>query len=218
MCVARVSPLRPPSLALVNQSYNLVVNHANRNASNPMSAAQIGAAYGAAVGASCGVAVGMSQAVKRGLFPKFVAPLVPYTAVASAGMLNVFVMRWNEVSEGVAIQDEQGRTLGISKKAGLMGVSMSAVSRAVWSIPALVIPPVSMALLKRNARFAATKALHTPFELAIIGVSLAIGVPLAIALFSSTVEVPVEKLEDKFHALRDESGKPIKTVFFHKGL
>jgi hypothetical protein len=40
---------------------------------------------------------------------QFVAPVIPYTAVASAGMLNVFVMRWNEVSEGVAITDKDGR-------------------------------------------------------------------------------------------------------------
>jgi hypothetical protein len=54
----------------INQSYNLVVNHANRNTSNVMSTSQIGAAYAIAVGASCSVAVGMSQAVKRGIFPK----------------------------------------------------------------------------------------------------------------------------------------------------
>ena len=110
-------------------------------------------AYGVAVGASCAVALGLGQAVKRGLFPKFVAPLVPYTAVSSAGMLNVVVMRSNEISEGVAVTDQHGDPLGVSKKAGLMGVSMSAASRAVWSIPALMIPPITMGLLRRNARF-----------------------------------------------------------------
>ena len=32
------------------------------------------------------------------------------------------------------------------------------------------------------------------------------GVPLAIALFKQTMEVPVEQLEEKFHHLRDANG------------
>ena len=64
---------------------------------------------------------------------------MPYTAVASAGVANVFVMRLNEVQQGVAVMDEDGNKLGISKKAGMLGVSLSAVSRAVWSIPCLVV-------------------------------------------------------------------------------
>lgn len=203
----------------LNQSYNLVVNHANRNASNEMSLQQMGMAYGAAVGASCSIAVGMGQLVKRGLVPKALSHVVPYTAVASAGVVNVFVMRANEVSEGVTVSSADGTALGVSKKAGLLGVSLSAVSRAVWSIPALVIPPLVMGGLKAaSPAFARTKVLHVPMELLSIGVSLAFGVPFAISLFQSTMEVPVHKLESQFHNLTDKDGLPIKTVFFHKGL
>jgi hypothetical protein len=61
----------------LNQSYNLVVNHANRNASNDMSMKQMGIAYGAAVGSSCAIAVGMGQLVKKGLVPKALSHVVP---------------------------------------------------------------------------------------------------------------------------------------------
>jgi tricarboxylate carrier len=203
----------------LNQSYNLVVNHANRNATNAMSVSQMALAYGTAVTASCSIAVGLGQLVKRGVFPKSVASMVPYTAVASAGVANVFVMRWNEVSEGVVVKDKSGRELGVSQRAGLIGVSLSAVSRAVWSIPALVIPPVVMNTLKsRSPAFARTKVLHIPMELLSIAVSLTFGVPFAISLFQSNMEVSVDRLESKFQGLRYDNGEPIKTVFFNKGL
>jgi tricarboxylate carrier len=203
----------------LNQSYNLLVNHANRNASNEMSLKQMGLAYGAAVGASCSIAVGMGQLVKRGLVPRALSHVVPYTAVASAGVVNVFVMRANEISEGVTVSGADGTPLGVSKKAGLLGVSLSGVSRAVWSIPALVIPPLVMGGLKAaSPAFARTKVLHVPMELLSIGLSLMFGVPFAISLFKSTMEVPVHRLEKEFHNLTDKDGLPIKTVFFHKGL
>ncbi len=62
------------------------------------------------------------------------------------------------------------------------------------------------------------QGLHVPAELLLISVSLLIGVPLAIALFKQTVEVPAARLETKFHDLRDEYGEKIRTVYFNKGL
>ena len=202
----------------MNQSYNLLVNHANRNASNPMSNSQIGLAYAVAVTASSSIAVGLSQLVKRGIVPSMFRHVVPYTAVASAGMANVFVMRYNEISEGVMVQDEHGKDMGVSQIAGKMGVSLSAVSRAVWSIPALVIPPITMALLKRNAKFAGMKRIHLPLELLTIGVSITFGVPFAIALFKSDMEVEVDKLEARFQGMTDSQGHPLDKIYFHKGM
>jgi hypothetical protein len=99
-----------------------------------------------------------------------------------------------------------------------MGVSLSAVSRAVWSIPALVIPPITMALLKRNAKFAGMKRIHLPLELLTIGVSITFGVPFAIALFKSDMEVEVDKLEARFQGKTDSQGHPLDKIYFHKGM
>lgn len=222
LCFGLLLPARSVATTVfwqwLNQSYNLVVNHANRNASNELSTRQMALAYGAAVTASCSIAVGLGQLVKRGLVPRAVAHVAPYTAVASAGVVNVFVMRWNEVSEGVVVKDAAGTELGVSRSAGLLGVSLSAVSRAVWSIPALVVPPVVMSVLRRSPAFARARFLHVPAELAAIAVSLAFGVPFAIALFQPTMEVPVSRLEPEFQGLKDKTGRPVESVFFHKGL
>jgi len=203
----------------VNQSYNLLLNHANRNASNSLSNSQIALAYSVAVGSSCSLAVGLTQLVKRGYIPGMFRHVVPYTAVASAGVANVLVMRYNEISQGVMVQDKYGEDLGVSQKAGFMGVSLTAVSRAVWSVPALVVPPVMTGVLKKiSPAFRRTKVLHVPFELLSIAVSITFGVPFAIALFKSDMEVEVDKLEDKFRSMKDSHGDPVEKVYFHKGM
>ena len=60
------------------------------------------AAYLSAVTASCGIAVGLSQAVPRlkSLSPSMkqvLSRLVPFAAVAGAGTVNVYLMRWKEI-------------------------------------------------------------------------------------------------------------------------
>jgi hypothetical protein len=60
-------------------------------------------AYGSAVTASVSVALGMNQVVKRSAFLSagtrlLLQRLVPFVAVASAGSLNVFLMRRKELS------------------------------------------------------------------------------------------------------------------------
>ena len=62
----------------LNQSYNLAVNYANRNASNSLSNTQIGVAYGVAVTASCSIAVGLGQLVKKGVVPRALSHVVSF--------------------------------------------------------------------------------------------------------------------------------------------
>lgn len=44
-----------------------------------------------------------------GALPKAAALVAPYVAVASAGIVNVFVMRWNEIEKGVKVTDLEVR-------------------------------------------------------------------------------------------------------------
>ncbi|KAJ2986222.1 hypothetical protein NUW58_g5129 [Xylaria curta] len=90
---------------IANQSLNVAINNANANKSTPLSYSKIAQSYFLAVGASCSVAVGLNSLVPR---LKRVSPstklilgrLVPFAAVASAGFLNVFLMRGEEMRVG----------------------------------------------------------------------------------------------------------------------
>eukprot|EP00043_Microstomoeca_roanoka_P008435 m.81220 g.81220 ORF g.81220 m.81220 type:complete len:76 (-) comp14239_c0_seq2:1219-1446(-) len=62
------------------------------------------------------------------------------------------------------------------------------------------------------------KTLRMATELLVIAVSVAVGVPPALAAFPQRDSLPVSKLEPKFANLFDKEGRPIDRVFFNKGL
>ncbi|CAG8779098.1 2356_t:CDS:2, partial [Acaulospora morrowiae] len=110
-----------------NQSINVAINYSNANKTTEMSLRETAIAYIAAVTTSCGLAVGLTQAVPRlkSLKPAvrgILAKLVPFVAVASAGTVNVYLMRWKEIRDGIDVYDEEGNKLGKSKKAGAAAV------------------------------------------------------------------------------------------------
>lgn len=226
ICAAMLMP--NPSMASqlfwqwFNQSYNVGVNHANRNASNQMSNSQIMLAYGGAVAVSCSLAAGLSQLVKKApsLSPALRATLsrfVPFTAVATAGVVNVFLMRKNEMTEGIAVQDKDGNVVGKSQRAGLFALTQTSISRCLTTAMVMAVPPIIMAgaektLLKRYPK------LHWPVNLGVITGMLFAALPIAIAVFPQNCSVSAKLLEPQFHNLKDAKGNPIDTLSYNKGL
>ena len=93
---------------VANQSLNVAINYSNSNKSSPLSWSKIAQSYFLAVGASCSVAVGLNSLVPRlkSLAPStrlLLTRLVPFAAVASAGALNVFLMRGEEMRTGIDV-------------------------------------------------------------------------------------------------------------------
>ena len=70
-----------------------------------MSNTEIASAYVSATLASCSIAVGLNSIVPRlkGVSPgtrALLAKFVPFAAVASAGVVNIGLMRWKEIRDG----------------------------------------------------------------------------------------------------------------------
>lgn len=84
-------------------------------------------AYASAVTTSCALAVGLTQSVPRlriaDTTKRILMKLVPFTAVATAGTVNVFLMRGKEITNGIDVYTEDNEKVGKSKKAGLAAVS-----------------------------------------------------------------------------------------------
>jgi tricarboxylate carrier len=197
----------------INQSYNVCVNYANRNASNSMPPEKIAQAYGAAVVASGGIAVGLGEMTKRFASFKSISKFVPFFAVASAGALNVLLMRYNEIEEGIQVKDLDGNVVGTSKIAGKMAISQVAATRVILPIPVLLLPPILMRFVTLTARTPRMLA-----ELGIISACLGVGLPIAISMFPQKSLVPVKDLEPEFQDLKDKNGNAINTLTFNKGL
>jgi len=115
------------------------------------------------------VALGLNTLVPRltSLSPnaKMIAGrLVPFAAVASAGALNVFLMRGEEIRKGIDIypvltEEEKRRVetgdleikpLGRSKKAATLAVGETALSRVFNATPIMVLPPLILVRLQKT--------------------------------------------------------------------
>ena len=153
---------------ITNQSLNVAINSANANKSTSLSTSTMVKSYFLAVSASCTVALGLNALVPRlkRLSPvtkTTLARLVPFAAVASAGALNVFLMRGEEIRHGIDVfpvltEDEKVQkeksgvkvqSLGKSKKAATLAVGETALSRVLNSTPIMVLPPLILVRLQQ---------------------------------------------------------------------
>ena len=150
---------------VANQSLNVAINSSNANKSSPLTTADLAKSYGVAVTASCSVALGLNALVPRlKVSPSvrnILARLVPFAAVASAGALNVFLMRRGEIQTGIDVRPvlsaaekkkmlDEGRSerdipsLGKSQKAAKLAVYETAASRVFNNSPIMIIPAMTL--------------------------------------------------------------------------
>ncbi|GAA5820230.1 hypothetical protein JCM10212_006788 [Sporobolomyces blumeae] len=209
-----------------NQSLNVCVNYANANKSIQMSNSEIASAYVSATVASCSIAVGLSQLVPRlRVSPSaraLLGKLVPFAAVASAGCVNIGLMRWKEMRDGISVyapsDPQTGRpsseVLGKSSIAGTYAVGQTAASRVLTNIPTLILPPLLITILERRGAFARPNGarLASVANLSLVGLSLLLFLPPAIAAFPSRAEIEPRKLEERFWNVGYDK------VEFNKGL
>lgn len=217
---------------ITNQSLNVAINNANANKSTPLSTSKIAQSYFLAVGASCGVALGLNALVPR---LKRVTPatrivlsrLVPFAAVASAGALNVFLMRGEEIRQGIDIypvlsQADKAKlaaegksesavaSLGRSKKAATLAVSETAVSRVLNSSPIMVLPPLILVRLQKQQWLKSNPRLTMPVNVGLIFATSLFALPLALAAFPQRQAVDASSLEEEFWG---KGGADDKVVF-----
>jgi len=107
------------------------------------------AAYLSATTTSVGLAVGLNKLVPRlkSLSPAaktLAGRFVPFVAVASAGCVNVGLMRWKEIREGTDIyppstaENPKPASLGKSTEAGRLAVAQSTFVAILFLIPVYI--------------------------------------------------------------------------------
>ncbi|WVW78238.1 hypothetical protein I302_100191 [Kwoniella bestiolae CBS 10118] len=209
-----------------NQTLNVAVNFSNANKSIEMTPQEIGTAYLAATFTSVALAVSLSRLVPRlrvsPAAKDILGKLVPFASVASAGVVNISCIRWKEMRDGVEVfklkkdpvdGSESKEILGKSPKAGQMAVMQSAASRVFTNVPTLIIPPMVMTLLTRRGVFSGPRGnlASNLTQLTLIGLSLGLFLPPAIAYFPQKAETSPAKLESRFKEYKGP-------VYFNKGL
>ena len=166
----------------------MAINSANANKSTLLSTSTLIRSYLLAVSASCGVALGLNTLVPR---LRSVSPgtkvvlgrLVPFAAVATAGALNVFLMRGEEIRWGIDVfpvakygetkegEGEGGQdvakseSLGKSRKAATLAVGETALSRVFNATPIMVLPPLILVRLQKMEWLRSSPRLVLPVNL-----------------------------------------------------
>ncbi|EON62208.1 hypothetical protein W97_01428 [Coniosporium apollinis CBS 100218] len=218
---------------ITNQSLNVCINSANANKSSPLSTSTLIQSYLLAVGASCSVALGLNALVPR---LKRLSPaarttlgrLVPFAAVASAGALNVFLMRGEEMRRGIdvfpAAAGDSGieantppsapPSLGKSKIAARLAVSETALSRVMNATPIMVLPPLILVRLQRTEWLRQRPRMVLPVNLGLILATSIFALPLALGVFPQRQAISAKKLEEEFWDKGGEGGM----VEFNRGI
>lgn len=221
---------------ITNQSLNVAINNANANKSTPLSYTKIAQSYALAVSASCSVALGLNALVPRlrSVSPNtklILGRLVPFAAVASAGALNVFLMRGEEMRTGIDVypvlseadkealakdgkSESEVPSLGKSKKAATLAVSETALSRVLNSSPIMVLPPLVLVRLQKMEWLKQRPRLTLPVNLALILSTSIVALPLALGAFPQRQAVLASSLEEEFKDKGGEGG----LVVFNRGI
>jgi len=157
--------------------------------------------------------------------------LVPFVAVASAGALNVFLMRGEEIRKGIDVYPstsqpsdqkptstselpEPPKSLGKSRRAATIAVSETALSRVFNATPIMVLPPLLLLRLQRTDWLKQRPRMVVPVNLGLILTTSIFALPLALAVFPQRQAITVEKLEEEFHGKGGEGG----LVEFNRGI
>lgn len=218
---------------IANQSLNVAINASNANKSTPLSTGTLIQSYFLAVGASCGVALGLNAIVPRlknvsQSTRVVLTRLVPFAAVASAGALNVFLMRGEEIRLGIDVypkesdsdreeREEAGRTLeplGKSRKAATLAVGETAFSRVMNATPIMVLPPLILVRLQRTTWLQQRPRMVLPVNLGLIFATSIFALPLALAAFPQRQAVQAHSLEKQFWNEGGEGGM----IVFNRGI
>ncbi|KAI5963513.1 fsf1 [Candida pseudojiufengensis] len=209
---------------IANQSLNVAINTANSNKSHPLTTKQIITNYTMAVTASCTVALGLNSLVPRlkNIKPNtriILGRLVPFAAVVSAGIANVFLMRSEELKKGISVYDKEGKDLGNSKIAAWYAVGETAASRVINATPIMVIPPLILVKLQKT-KFLKNKpkSVEILTNIGLIFVTSLVVLPFALAVFPQREVLPVSRLEKKFQHLKNKEGQHINSVEFNRGI
>lgn len=201
----------------LNQTHNAAVNFSNANASKPVDTAVLLQGYFGACSGAVAMSVGMTKFLQRleGRVPggmlKGLQLVIPYTAVAFANILNVFLMRRGEIESGIDVRDEKGNILGSSKAAAFKAVKETAISRVILPAPILILPPVIMAGLSRFDFVKRSSKVQLAMNAVLCTLSFGLALPVAISIFPQDSSMPSSEAEPEF---RDKA----KTLFFNKGL
>lgn len=200
----------------INQSFNALVNYTNRSGNSPISVEQLGKSYVLATGGALATALSLNRLTKRA--PPLLGRLVPFAAVAAANCINIPLMRYRELENGIPVYDENNNHLGDSKAAAVMGISAVVFSRIAMCAPGMVFTPVVMNSLDKRGFLVRFPWANAPLQLLLCGFFLTFATPMCCALFPQKSPIKVTKLEKEIQEAAVNLPSKPQIAYYNKGL
>ncbi|CAG5120088.1 unnamed protein product, partial [Candidula unifasciata] len=205
-----------------NQSFNALVNYTNSNATTEVNTKRLLTAYVSATGSALVVALGLKRVLAKRSSP-LMQRFVPFAAVAAANAVNIPLMRQSEITQGVAVMDENGNYVTKSKYAAVKGISQVVLSRIFMAAPSMTILPVFMERLEKTRLFLRHKWLSGLCQVLFSGLILLVTVPAGCALFPQRCSISSRQLSlldsDRLQELKNTGRTDLpERLYFNKGL
>lgn len=218
-----------------------MVNYTNRSGSDPIPISTLGWSYLGATTGAVTTALTLNKLAARG--PPLAGKLVPLAAVAAANCVNIPMMRFTEIRDGIELQDENGNRIGHSKKCAKEAIASVTLSRIGMASPSMseiflirplvtrkshfiinilflfvVVAPIIINFLEKRKILARGSLIAAPIQVGLCGLFLTFATPLGCALFSQRVTVPVANLEPEVRDQLSKKHPNLTTVYYNKGL
>ncbi|KAJ8360033.1 hypothetical protein SKAU_G00165580 [Synaphobranchus kaupii] len=203
------------------QSYSAGFNYSNRNATtskeNKMTQKQALLVVGTVTYATCAGTIPQFVMRRYGLrsppVQVFCRSVLPVPLAALLAAFNVFVVRSEEVVNGVQVFDSNGNCVGISQKAGSKAVNETALSRATMMGTTAALPSLLIVLLKRTSLIQRSPLLVASVRHLSAPLVLGLMIPLSFSLFPQMCTIQKDDLEKELQTATAE-----KQLFYHRGL
>lgn len=204
-CLILTARLRPESTFLfacghwLNQSHIASVTYFNRPPGKAAAPETLLVAYVGAIAAAVGGVVSWKSAMRRFPVLQRAGLFAPYPAAAAANVASTYMMRNQELADGIPVFDASGQDVGYSKIAAKDAISQTLVTRVVLPAGNFILTPLVYVSLEKATPLGAVVRrrpyLALPCQILTTIACFAVSVPASLSLYPPVAKVPAAALE-----------------------
>ncbi|XP_075071654.1 sideroflexin-4 [Mixophyes fleayi] len=139
----------------------------------------------------------------------FFGRILPPPLFGLLGALNVLLMRYSEVENGIQVLDKEGRVVGVSHEAGKKAIRETAVSRSALVGFTVLIP----SLMKRSPHMLRNPRMFNVLKQVSAVLAFGAMAPVSFSIFPQKGKIKRDNLEDD---LKEKTTEP--EVFYNRGV